>query len=227
MIFHKLVLNVENEKTVSKHRWKKQKTEEYQEWKDLLDDINIPSQTYSGTWKLLRNLPEEGSEKIDERKLVVKGEEYARFLLPVVPTGDYQLLVHLTRNAGDGEINLILPVGKTTCMVSVGNEGNEFRIQNVNGKHWGVIKEGIMTNGQQHAVDVEVTLGKRETATILLKIDNQEIFHWEGKQSDLSIREDWNIHPLTLGLGVHQDFVQFQQILFQNNKGTVFQLKQK
>ncbi|QDT44946.1 Serine/threonine-protein kinase PrkC [Gimesia alba] len=227
VIFHKMMLNVERDTKISRAHWVKSKTEEYQEWKDLLDKIELPQLEFNGTWKLVKSIPQTGNGTNRRRELESSREDYSRLILPVVPTGDYQLLVQLTRLSGMGEINLLLPVGNAFCMVSLGNEGNQFRIQNINGEYWGVKREGIIVNGKQHIVEVEVTLGKDDSATIFLKIDHQEIFRWQGKQSELSIRDDWRIHPVALGLGVHSDLVRFQQVLFRNKTGTVFQLERE
>jgi len=227
VIFHKLILQVDRGTAIVQNRWIKQKTEEYRDWKDLLYTVDVSQQTFTGKWKLLRTLSEQGSDKIDERKLVIRGGEFSRLILPVVPTGDYQLQVHMKRTARTGEVNLILPVGKAICMVSGGNDGNNFSIQKVNGEYWGVRKRGTLVNGKPHVIEVDVTLGKEDDATILLTIDNQEIFNWQGKQPELSLRQDWAVHPTALALGVHQDFTEFNKILFRSKTGTVYQLRKE
>ncbi len=227
VIFHKLSLLVKKGTKIFHRRWVKLKTDKYRDWQDLLDSVDVSQQTFTGTWKLIRSLPDAGSDQRDKRFLSIRGGEFSRLILPVVPTGDYQLQVHMQQTARTGEVNLILPVGKAICMVSGGNDGSNFSIQNVNGEYWGVRKRGLLVNGKPHIIDVNIALGEEETATILLTIDQQEIFNWHGKQSELSLREDWAVHPVALALGVHQDFTRFNKILFRSKTGTVFQLQQE
>ena len=225
VIFHKLTLHAASDTNISRTHFVKSKTGEYQEWKDLLEQIELPTMEFHGTWKLAKNPGVADDINRHEQELETSSEELSRLILPAVPQGDYQLQVHLKRVAGMGEINLILPVGKELCMLSLGNNGNEFRIQNINGEHWGIEQEGIIVNGKQHLVEVDVHLGEGEVASILLKVDRREILHWQGKQSELSIREDWRIHPIALGLGSHNNVVRFQQVLFRNQSGNVFKLE--
>ncbi|WP_298862582.1 serine/threonine-protein kinase [uncultured Gimesia sp.] len=225
VIFHKMTLHAASDTNISRTHFVKSKTDEYQEWKDLLEQIELPTMEFHGTWKLAKNPGEADDINRHAQELETSSEELSRLILPAVPQGDYQLQVRLMRVAGMGEINLILPVGKDLCMLSLGNNGKEFRIQNINGEHWGIEQAGIIVNGKQHLVEVDVHLGEGESASILLKVDQREIFHWQGKQSELSIREDWRIHPIALGLGAHNTVVRFQQVLFRNKSGTVFKLK--
>ena len=112
-------------------------------------------------------------------------------------------------------------------MVSFGLDGDQYGIQYVNGSYWDMRKSGLFINNKKQIIQVDVTLEQENRASIRFQVDENEIFHWEGNRDALTIREMWRIHPKALGLGVDRDDVQFHKILFQNNSGEVYQIKQK
>ncbi len=217
-IFHKMILFVEKNHQVSRNHWMKHKTEKYQQPKDLLEEINPSQHAFRGSWKLA----------VDKQELSIdSGNDFATLILPVVPTGSYQLQIEMTRTQGNGEINLILPVGDVYCMISFGLDNDQFGIQHVNGRYWDMRKPGLFINNKKQVIQVDVILEQEDRASIRFQIDKQEIFHWKGNCKDLTLREMWQIYPKALGLGVDQDAIQFHNILFQSKTGEVYRLKRE
>ncbi len=227
VIFHSLMLHLNDKNKFSRKRWNSHKTNQYPKQKDLLEEIDPGQHSFRGNWKLINASGHEQNTKEKKELFIGSGTDFSTLILPVVPTGDYQLKVHLTRIQGNGEINLILPVGDACCMISLGKDGNQFGIQHVNRRYWEMRKNGLFTNGKEHVIQVDVVLKNKDKVSIQFQIDGNEIFHWKGNRRELTIREMWRIYPKALGLGVDQDAVRFHQILFQNKRGELFQIEQQ
>ncbi|QDT45186.1 Serine/threonine-protein kinase PrkC [Gimesia alba] len=222
VVFHSLSLNVEDKGIISQNRWKFHRTDHYLEPKNLLEEIDSSQHAFRGNWKTAQVPEKEHENKFRQELFIEGGSDFSSLILPVVPTGSYQLQVQLTRIQGNGEINLMLPVGEAYCMISLGKDGNQFGIQHVNGRYWDMRKTGLFANRKEFTIEVDVQLELDNQVAIHFQIDENEVFHWEGKQSELSIREMWRIYPKALGLGVDQDAVRFQKILFQSKSGETY-----
>tara|TARA_R110002111_G_scaffold164386_3_gene230566 strand:- start:18022 stop:20664 length:2643 start_codon:yes stop_codon:yes gene_type:complete len=223
--FHSFSLNVGDKNNISRNRWEIRRTDRYQQPTDLLKEIDPSQHAFRGNWKTIQVPEKEQKNESKQEVFIEGGNDFASLILPVIPTGSYQLQVHLTRIQGDGEINLMLPVAEAYCMISLGKDGNQFGIQHVNGRYWDIRKTGLFTNGKEFTVQVDVQLEPDDQVTIHFRIDENEVFHWKGKRSELSIREMWRIYPKALGLGVDRDAVRFHKVLFQSKSGEVFQIE--
>ena len=219
-VFHKMILFMEKSHQISRSHWVKQKTETYQQPKNLLKEINPNQHAFRGNWILSK-------DKHSHKLSIERGNDFSTLILPVVPTGSYQLEIEMTRTAGNGEINLVLPVADAYCMISFGLDGDQFGIQHVNGRYWDMRKPGLFINNKKQIIEVDVTLEQEDQASIRFQIDQQEIFNWKGNREKLTIREMWRIYPKALGLGVDQDAIQFHKIMFQSKTDAVYRIDQE
>lgn len=146
-------------------------------------------------------------------------------MIPVVPEGSYEFTVSLTRHQDDREDNLILPVGKSACLLSLGSR-EWIGLQIVAGD-W-IEKSRVRPSvedylaGKKHEVHVKVLLKDPVTADITAFLNGKELLHWVGPVDALIPREDWRLHPSALGFGTHDGHLVYHSAQFRILSGKAF-----
>jgi hypothetical protein len=146
---------------------------------DLLAGVDVSRDKASGNWDLTAG------------RLQSSGGD-AKLQLPVEPSGDYRFEATVTREAGDEQINIILPVGNDRQVMFVADWIGTWAcgLEAINGQPPG---EGNPTRGQypmkndqnyrihaevhRHAGNVHIQAG----------IDGGNFVDWKGPVSQLSI----------------------------------------
>jgi len=153
-------------------------------WIDLLG-ITIPDQDrIDGDWA-----------HGDNGLSVAGNAGLARLSLPVVIEGSYDLLVEFTRRSGDNDVNLILPVGRTSCVLMLsGWSGKVSGLRIIDGKDADANvtgrRPGTLVNGHRYRVMVNVHL-RNEDATIRAFVDGKPYIAWSGKMDAVSMHLQW------------------------------------
>lgn len=170
-------------------------------WVELGSKCRIPDDVVAGTWQL------------DETTLESLGETLPghppRLLLPLVPTGGYELEFTVTRLTGDGAIAAHLPVGAGECVLQLDNTwpGHSERIaglQFINGER--VFSDQNLTrtvltfeNNRAYRVTARVELLDDQSARLRIHLDDKLLVDWFGQQSSLGADPRWRRDPLGLG----------------------------
>lgn len=179
------------------------------EWVNVLDWADLSKHAIAGNWRW------EGAT------LAVAPQDFSRLAIPVVPVGNYELRIKLTRRqAGGSEINVVLPVGDARCMLTVGR-ADWIGLQNVNNSELAATGAGSFRELQQNTLYVRVLVAG-VSATIYAELNDQQVLRWQGLKSELSLREVWRIHENSLGLGAHNDAVEFQSVELRMTSGEAF-----
>ena len=113
----------------------------------------------------------------------------AVLVFPYRPKGDYELDVTVTRLAGTGDINLIVPVGPNAAdRVLLGH--NEHPIMYVEYSPKSIPSTaGVLTNGRPYAVKLIVKVARNVTA-VSVAVDGNEMFAAEGPVAKF---DAWNV----------------------------------
>jgi len=178
------------------------------EWTELLGPVDLSRDRIVGNWTKAAD------------GLRVQPQRFGRIAVPVIPTGDYELAVELTRDSGQNEVNIMFPVGPTSCMLSLGRHGNWCGLQHVNHAEHGKPYPGRFVNGTRHRVELRVAVDN-SIADLHVKIDGRELFDWSGPVASLTPREVWRIHGDSIGLGAHYDAVVFHSVRVRGPAGSL------
>ena len=146
---------------------------------DLLAQVRISRDRVHGPWSLSG----------DALKVDPHPQGGARLTVPVAPRGDYELLVVVSRFAGDDSCNIGLPVGRTHVTLIVdGEQGTVIGLGDI-----GKIKYfdtatakrlSVFANRKPHTVLVQVrTRGSR--AQITVRVDGRTVIRWVGDRGAL------------------------------------------
>lgn len=165
-------------------------------WVNLLDKVNVKDGANSGQWQLNAN-GLAGSSSQGGMGMIV---------LPVTPTGNYDMTFEFCRTNGSNEVQLDIPVGPKSIRIVLSRpngwtDDNQFQkfaagIEYVNGM--GVLQNQmfsgnnfIMTNGQNHYLHIRVrTDGKKAAVDVFY--DDTELADWSGELSEISMFPDPN-----------------------------------
>ncbi|HNX26702.1 MAG TPA: hypothetical protein PKK48_04775 [Phycisphaerae bacterium] len=165
-------------------------------WVNLLDMVNLSRDVTAGQWNLNANglsgnSPQGGMGMI---------------ILPVIPTGNYDMTFEFCRTSGSAEIQLDLPVGPRSLRIVLSRpngwtEDLQYQkyaagIEYINGM--GVLQNQmfssnnfILTNGQNHYLHVRIREDGKKAAVDVF-YDDTELVDWSGELSSLSMFPDAN-----------------------------------
>lgn len=166
-------------------------------WVNLLPLVDPSRHTLSGIWKA-------GGGKIGTDTGSV-----ASIVVPVRPTGSYELQVGFKRTDGDNTIIVNLPAGRHAVALLVSRMHGECAglglIDKINaGSNSTKVKTGVLLNKKLHTIAVKVALSG-QNAHITVKLNNKQIIDWTGKQSALSVSGGWSLPgPAALGLAANE-----------------------
>ncbi len=147
---------------------------------DLLAQVRLSRDAISGRWTLEKGIlrvhpfPPSGS----------------RITVPVVPGGDYQLLLDVRRFAGDDSCNIGLPVGKTHVTLIVdGERGTTIGLGDIDGVKYfdapAARKLALLRDGKPHRIAVQVRT-RSDRAQIVVQVDGKTATRWTGPLASLS-----------------------------------------
>lgn len=179
----------------------------------------VPGQKLAaGTWHEMipamdPRLPaEEGDWHIDERAgtLSVGRNRYARIVLPFMAHGSYDLRMKFRKLEGDDCVAAVIPVGDRNVLVIMDGWpffGVSTYLSNVDGvegnRNKNAIKDKVLEIGKNHQCDISVEVEEEKNeATICVKLDQRELFTWQGSINSLSVLRGWTIpNPRNFAVG--------------------------
>ncbi len=177
-----------------------------QEWTNVLRAVDPAAHSVVGNWA------------IADGGLVVGHQEYSRLVLPVMPKGNYELRIRMSRRSGDAEINFILPVGNTSCIASIWDGGKRAGFQ-LPGSPVLTSPSELFLADHPQTVLVRVVVDDSE-AKLDLEIEGKIPLRWRGAIESVKQRQVWCIPHGCLGLGAHDDGVVFHSIEMRMLSGT-------
>lgn len=167
-------------------------------WIDVLSMVKLPEHAYMGKWE--RN----------EHSLVCEPGNVSRYSIPVALQGSYELNWEFTRKTGSDAVLVQLPIGTRRCALCLsGADGLGHSLFLIDGRLWdqnsavakgGSFRPGTLKNGKKHQVQMQVIQNGADVL-ITASLDQQQIIHWSGKMSLLSVFSDHMVpNPQSLGV---------------------------
>lgn len=155
------------------------------QWTDVLKLVDLKKHVIHGRW-----IRKDGYlHNLDTMKLV--NDPVSRVLVPVAPSGSYEVDVVFIRKSGTQPIAVILPVGQTgTCLNLSYGPRRRYGLTKVNGRIDNESTRSLLklSNGEEHRIHVRVLI-KGGDAEIVADLDGKELVRWKGKQSLLTVSE--------------------------------------
>jgi hypothetical protein len=147
----------------------------------------------AGSWKLtsegLTGAPEGGP---------------ARLTIPVLPEGNYDLLVEFTRATSFLTVGVILPVGERQCLAAFNFRGGPSgldMIDNRRASNNSSTFAGALANDRKYAAEISVRTAGQDAA-VTVKLDGRPLLFYRGPVSSLELAPEWRIpHGKCIGLG--------------------------
>jgi hypothetical protein len=191
-----------------------------------------PMEVKAGEWTYLLSLVDPAQDTVKgkwERRgggiaTVGKQPDGSRFVIPVMPQGDYRVEVRFVRGSGGDTVAVILPVGKTSVQLCLSNlVGTAHGLSRVNGQaapsNETAVRPGSLENGREYSVQATVT-SKDGSVTVKATLDGKPLVDWSGAESSLAPPPAWRLpKPECLGLGVANSEVVFLQARLQMLSG--------
>ncbi|MBC8289414.1 MAG: hypothetical protein H8E37_03765, partial [Planctomycetes bacterium] len=185
---------------------------------DLLAGVNVSRNKGSGNWDLTAGR-------------LQSSDGDAKLQLPVEPPGDYRFEATVTREAGDEQINIILPVGDDRQVMFVADwiGSGACGLEAVNGQPPGegnpTRAQYPMENNQNYRLHAEI---RRDAGNVHIQagIDGGNLVDWKGPVTQLSIFGGWaipskNAIGLASGSGRNAGtFVSFREVRLTNLGGS-------
>ena len=185
-------------------------------WHDVLKLVDPSKHAYGGQW----------SRK--DKSISIASAGFSRIAIPVVPKGDYEMKVQFVRTSGDNDVNLMLPVGKTSVVVMLsGSNGQASGLSTINGKMCETNEtrtSGKLENNKPHTLVAQVRL-REDKVQITATLNGKKLAQWEGPQRSVS-PGNWGMrHPQAPGLGADSgSHVTFQAAEIRMLSGTIERL---
>lgn len=167
-------------------------------WINLLRAINPQKHSRAGIW-----LWNSGALVLSKRAA------YARVMAPVVPEGSYEMMMTYARVDGTNSARLILPLGKSSCLLTLGMTGGQIcGLDRVLGedptKNATKTPAKSLAGDGKHTVYAKVMI-RDQKVDITVKLDEKPLFTWSGSPSDLSRPGDWELtDSATPGIGINE-----------------------
>jgi hypothetical protein len=166
------------------------------QWLDVAPMLDLAKDVPSGEWK------REGGT------LSVASQSRTRLVIPVVLPESYELQMSFSRASGQDNLGMILPVGGSKCLLSLGhNKGAASGLAFINGKDYAdneaAVRPGTLANAKEHALDLKVII-RADRAEITVLLNGGPYIHWEGPQSALSVDAGARYAPhgcMAIGVG--------------------------
>lgn len=175
-------------------------------WVSLLDHFRRQSDVVSGDWS------------VESNGVRVESGQAARIMVPVIAAGrDYSLEIEFTRNAGNGSVVILLPVGERACGLTLhGWEGIDG-IEVIDGRRANdnaTTRSSFFENQKRYRLRVDVRV-EGEDASIHVLVDDEPYLEWRGKASLLATYFHWDLpEPVRPGLGAWDANVTFHSARF-------------
>ncbi len=179
---------------------------------DALSLVNLDDHRVYGTWAR------------HDTGLATTAGGFSRVAIPIVPEGSYQFTFTCAQAGQSHELTAILPVGRTACLLYLGRNGDECGLEHLSGSSIKADRKIPFRRGSSRRVRISVTT-EGEDAAIVVHVDRQQVLNWKGPQSAINMREDWRLHPSSLGLGSHDGQVIFHSATFRDSTGSSYLLQ--
>lgn len=153
------------------------------QYADLLKEIDLKKHRIVGDWQTRAG-------KLLGSPGTAPG---AAIRVPVVPHGDYDLQIELTRTAGDGMIGVVLPVGGRRCLAGLDCRPGVHGIDTIGGQRAdnnASTAKGVLSTGRQYALEISVTSDGGD-ASITVNLDGRPLFFYRGPARDLDLHKEF------------------------------------
>lgn len=182
---------------------------------DLLEMVKLPDHTVLGNWT--RRDGAIGCEAFPN----------ARFMVPIVVTGSYQVTCRFTRRTGNQGVAVIFPVGETGCLLMVDYGSNLTGLELIDGRYVhqlldtpaAIRQNGTLANLVAHELQV-IVLQQGQNVTIQASTDGVRVNSWKGSVSQLSCPGGAALpNPHGIGVITHESIVDVQELKLELKKG--------
>ncbi len=159
-------------------------------WIDLLEPVDPQTHAVSGQWTKT------------PRGLAAATDPFSRIVLPVVPRGDYELVVKFARLEGSQRASLILPIGgRRAAQAAIGaGHGTYAGLALVDEKtaydtdNPTVVKlPERLASGKAYAAGARVTGFGDAQVRIQVSVDGRPIIDWTGPSASLDLSPTWDL----------------------------------
>jgi len=168
-----------------------------EQWRDLLNDVDIARDTVSGPWEKLPDL---------SMVAIAGGPEHKRMVVGGVLAPNYQVRMVFTRHEGDCGVGLLLPLGGgNMASLEIDALAGSKSILGNNGYGVCVQEDGpVLTTGVRHECIASVeSIGQWTAITIV--VDGRELIRYEGPADEWHPADGWQTPKDRLGFGVHRE----------------------
>ncbi|MCX5672039.1 MAG: hypothetical protein NTU94_12040 [Planctomycetota bacterium] len=172
-------------------------------WIDLLKLIDPEKDAVKGQW-----------QRTAAGLTVAPGQE-ARLLIPLAPSGSYELEYKAVRVSGREAGHTMLPAGSSAVLLVInGWKGTRSGLCNIGGKepdrNGTAVGAANLKIGQPFTIKVKVAL-EGDQASISVALDGKPYIAWKGPQSALALHPDYAMpNRKCLGFGAYQSQLVFQ-----------------
>lgn len=151
-------------------------------WIELLDLVRLPDHVLLGNWKR------------KDGAILCDPSDDARFIIPVVVSGNYELKCEFTRRTGDEAVGLIVPVGPASAYVMLsGWRGKVHGLEMIDGRRAidipananATSKPGSIVNGQKQVLEIDVTQKGDKLASVVASLNGKRFVNWAGRPGQL------------------------------------------
>jgi serine/threonine protein kinase/WD40 repeat protein len=136
-----------------------------------------------------------------------RGEEFGRLLIPVLPTGDYQLSGTLLRKDAATAAMILLPVGDSYTGVEIKRDA--VMLERIDGNPpW---RRGDVETGLETPFVIRVS-NLDESVRVQVMIHGKEVINWQGPASAPKPRYAWVMNPRAIAVGMHGGSAEYRDV---------------
>ena len=184
---------------------------------DLLEMVKLPDHAVLGNWW-----------RTDGKSITCESAWCARFMAPVIVTGNYQLTCRFTRRTNKEAVGVTLPVGETSCEFFVDfmagtmsglERVDKRRVNELIGTPAAVRQNATFANGVVHELKTSV-LQQGQNVAIQTFMNDDNLIAWKGSIAQLSqLAPDAFPNPHAIGVIVHNSIVDIHELKLEINEG--------
>ena len=167
---------------------------------------------------------------VSRNGLTFKSGQYARYPLPAILDGDYELEAEFTRTEGADAVAIVFPINMQNLQLELGSAlGQSSGVSGVDGKWSGhnetTRRPGAFANNQRHRVRIRVRRTDERAEFRIDFDDTSDLIRWEGPQSRLANFGGAGLWPFSMRrhvwLGAYDSKVTFHKVRVGMTRGTI------
>jgi len=189
---------------------------------NLLTLVNTTQNTLRGNWKY-----EDG-----EISTTASFGNYSKLLLPISVQGNYDAQFTFTKEAGQGGVAIIFPVGSRTCMQIIDTNNEKSFLGEINnlGSDTSTTMNGAqLERGKKYTLLLSVRVDPQFfRGSIATELNGKRLANWQGHCSSLrGLSPSWRVEKInSLGLGAQAN-ITFHEVQIRIIDGIAKQLEDK